>query len=308
MTQIEKETGTLLPLSILFKYPTIQGLGKFLQTKEGLQTEWKSLVPIQPNGSKAPLYMVHGAGLNVMPFQALAKFFDPDQPIFGLQSRGMDGEACSYASIEEIAASYIEEIREKQQAGEIILTGYSLGGIIAYEMARQLAGSALSVKHLILLDSFAVFAVDRQWPKNKLVAKVYNEFRKKSFDLGLLFRHPGILWDAKTRSIHKKATNLLDSLGIKKKPEESPILRRINTIKAMHAEACRSYSPGFYQGEIVLLRARIQTKYFFDPECLGWKDRSASMRILDIDGIHSDLFSEPNVAKLAASIKQVMAE
>jgi amino acid adenylation domain-containing protein len=123
MTMIEKASGTLLPLSILFKYPTIQQLGAFLETKTGLQKEWKSIVPIQPKGSKPPIYMIHGAGLNVIPFQTLAKYFDNDQPIFGLQSKGMDSELVKYESIEETAASYIKEIRENNEADEIILTG-----------------------------------------------------------------------------------------------------------------------------------------------------------------------------------------
>lgn len=308
MTQIERETGTLLPLSILFKYPTVQQLAAFLETKEGLQKEWRSLVPIQPKGVKPPIYMVHGAGLNVMPFHALAKFFDGDQPIFGLQSKGMDGALTYYESVEEIAASYIDEIRENSPSGDIILAGYSLGGIIAFEMARQLSGSALRVKHLFLLDSFATFARDKNSPKNKLINKIYTEYRKKSFDLGLLVRHPAILRDIKYRSFSKKLAKLLTSLGLKMPESENPILLRINKIKAMHLAACRNYAPGFYQGEIVLLRARLRTKYFFDPETLGWKGCSSGIRIIDIDGMHSELFTEPNEGKLAAAIKQVMAE
>ncbi|MDN3689555.1 non-ribosomal peptide synthetase [Cyclobacterium jeungdonense] len=308
VTLIEKASGTLLPLSILFKYPTIQQLGAFLETKEGLQKEWKSLVPIQPNGSKAPIYMVHGAGLNVMPFQALAKYFDRDQPIFGLQSKGMDGEATSYESVEEIAASYIAEIRENSPSGEIILAGYSLGGIIAFEMARQLSGSSIHVKHLFLLDSYATFASDKNSPKNKLLNKIYKEYHKKSFDLKLLLRHPAILREIKSRSFSKKLTKLLVKLGVKAKESENPILLRINKIKAMHLAACRNYTPGFYQGEIVLLRARLRTKYFFDPETLGWKGCSSTIRIVDVEGMHSELFSEPNEGKLAACIKRIIGE
>lgn len=243
-----------------------------------------------------------------MPFQTLAKFFDGDQPIFGLQSKGMDGALTHYESVEEIAASYIAEIRENSPSGEIILAGYSLGGIIAFEMARQLSGSDIRVKHLFLLDSYATFARDRNGPKNKLFNKIYTEYHKKSFDLKLLVRHPGILKDIKVKSFDKKLTKLLVNLGVKTSPSENPILLRINKIKAMHLAACRNYSPKFYPGEIILLRARLRTKYFFDPETLGWNGYSSSIRIIDIDGMHSELFSEPNEDKLAAAIKQVMAE
>ena len=308
MTQIEKELGTLLPLSILFKYPTIQQLVAFLETKIGLQREWKSIVAIQPKGLKPPIYMVHGAGLNVMPFKALAKYFDHDQPIFGLQSKGMDGELTKYESVEEIAASYIDEIRENNPSGEIILAGYSLGGIIAFEMAKQLKGSGISVKRLFLLDSFATFAKNEGVLKNRYGAKLHRELHKKFFDLKLLIKHPNILRDIKYRSFGKKINNLLDNLGIKTKKEESPILQRINKIKAMHVAACKQYIPGFYEGEITLIRAKIRTKYFFDPESLGWKGRSKSIRIIDVEGVHSDMFSPPNDGELAAIIKKVIEE
>jgi amino acid adenylation domain-containing protein len=306
MTQIEKEFGTLLPLSILFKYPTIQQLGLFLETNRVLTKEWKSLVPIQPKGKKDPIYIVHGAGLNVMPFQSIAKYFDPEQPIYGIQSKGMDGESPEFESIEEIAASYIDEIMQNHPQGNIILGGYSMGGIIAFEMAKQLAETNISVKYLFLLDSFATFAKSKNTPKNKLAAKLYREWNKKFFDIKLLFRHPNILRDIKSRSIGKKINGLLVKLRLKTKISDSPIIERINKIKAMHLLACKNYSPGFYEGEIIMIRAKIRTKYFFDPEYLGWKDFSKSMRVIDIECIHSDMFTAPNESELAAIIKQVI--
>ncbi|EPR66935.1 non-ribosomal peptide synthetase [Cyclobacterium qasimii] len=306
MTLIEKEMGKLLPLSILFKYPTIEQLAAFLKTKVVLNKEWKSLVPIQPKGKKAPIYLVHGAGLNVLPFQALAKHFEHDQPIYGIQSKGMNAESIKYESIEEIAASYIAEIVQNNPSGKIILGGYSLGGIIAFEMAKQLKGTDIAVDLLLLLDSFATFSKGKHSPQNRLFAKLHREFNKKSFDLKLLTQHPGILRDIKSRSISKKIDALLLKLRLKIKEPESPIIERINNIKAMHVAACKNYSPGLYEGEIVMLRAKIRTKYFHDPQNLGWKGLSKSMRIIEVEGIHSDLFSEPYDGELASRIKEVI--
>ncbi|WP_439482928.1 amino acid adenylation domain-containing protein [Cyclobacterium plantarum] len=306
MTLIEKDLGTRLPLSILFKYPTIKQLAAFLEKKSTLNTEWDSLVPIQPKGKKAPMYLVHGAGLNVMPFQQLAGYFDLEQPIYGLQSKGLDGSSIEYESIEKIASSYLDEIRKNHSIGEIVLGGYSLGGIIAFEMAKQLRGSAISVKHLILFDTFATFSDSDYLPKNKLFAKFHLEYHKRSHELKLLGKHPGILKAIKEKSLNKKLDNALITLGVKTKNAESPIIQRINKIKDMLVAACLAYNPGFYEGEITLIRAKIQTKYFFDQENLGWKGLSESMRIIDIDGIHTELFSAPNDRKLAAIIKEII--
>ncbi|SHM32598.1 amino acid adenylation domain-containing protein [Cyclobacterium lianum] len=306
MTLIEKDLGTRLPLSILFKYPTIMQLAAFLEKKSTLNTEWDSLVSIQPKGKKAPMFLVHGAGLNVMPFQQLAGYFDLEQPIYGLQSKGLDGSNIEYESIEKIASSYLDEITKNHSSGEIVLGGYSLGGIIAYEMAKQLRASAISVKHLILFDTFATFSDSDYLPKDKLFTKLHLEYHKRSHELKLLVKHPGILKAIKVKSLNRKLHNTLISLGVKTKNAESPVIQRISKIKDMLVAACQAYNPGFYEGEITLIRAKIQTKYFFDQQYLGWKGRSESMRIIDIEGIHTELFTAPNDRKLAAIIKEII--
>ncbi|AKP53836.1 non-ribosomal peptide synthetase [Cyclobacterium amurskyense] len=306
MTLIEKELGTRLPLSILFKYPTIQKLGSFLESKVELNKEWKSIVPIQPSGSRPPIYLVHGAGLNVMPFHSLAKYLVKNQPLYGIQSKGMNEENTKYESIEEIARNYIEELKENSPSGEIILGGYSLGGIIAFEMAKQLKNSSITVKKLILFDSYATFIKDPHSPKNKLLAKIHLQLYKKSHDLKLLVTHPSVLKDIKYKSISKKLNGLFIKLKLKTKKSESPILQRINKIKALHLAACKNYTPGFYEGEITLFRAKIRTNYFFEPEFLGWKAFSRSINIIEVEGTHTGLFIEPNDKKIATIIKQVV--
>ena len=97
-----------------------------------------SLVPIRPKGTKTPLYLVHGAGLHVLMFQTLAANMDPDQPLFALQARGLDGMAQPLNRMEKIAAFYIQEILQQNPEGPYALAGYSFGGLIAFEMAKQL--------------------------------------------------------------------------------------------------------------------------------------------------------------------------
>jgi thioesterase domain-containing protein len=274
----------------------------------GLQKEWKSIVPIQPKGKKPPIFIVHGAGLNVIPFQALTKYFDHDQPFFGIQSKGMNRDFNEYESVEEIAASYVKEIEENHPSGELILAGFSLGGIIAFEMAKQIKDSGISLKKLFLFDTFATFTKDENIPANKIAAFIHREFYKKSYDLKLLFKEPRILMDMKKESIGKKIDSLLVKLALKSKNQETPILQRINKIKAMHLAACKDYKPGFYKGEVIMLRAGIRTLYFFDPEYLGWKGLSKSIRVIDIPCVHSDMFTAPNDEKLADIMKQLIAE
>src|SRR5690606_28716578 len=141
ITMLEKKAGFRLPISSLFKAPTIAELAKRIeQTKENHEEDWKSLVMIRRGGKKPPLYVIHGIGLNVLFFQQALKHLDSDQPVFALQAKGLDGVPRPTQTLEEIAADYNREILQHNPDGPYALSGYSYGGIVAIEMAKQLKG------------------------------------------------------------------------------------------------------------------------------------------------------------------------
>jgi amino acid adenylation domain-containing protein len=150
MAKIETDTGYRLPLSALYEIPTIEHLCNIME-----KVTWSSLVPIKPNGNKIPLYIVHGGGLNVLLFNSLAENLHEDQPVFGFQPRGMNGIDKPYDKMEDIAAHYAAEILANDPEGPYALAGFSLGGIIAFEMAKQLETLGKKVVFLGMLDSDA---------------------------------------------------------------------------------------------------------------------------------------------------------
>jgi acyl carrier protein len=127
MARIEKETGKRLPLAILFENSTVEKLSLMLEM-DGKSITWDSLVPIKPNGTKVPIYIVHGAGLNVLLFNTLAKHMDEDQPVYGMQAKGLNGVDEPLSRIEDIAAHYISAIRVQNPDGPYALAGFSFGG------------------------------------------------------------------------------------------------------------------------------------------------------------------------------------
>jgi acyl carrier protein len=105
ITKLEAEIGIRFPLSILYKYPTINTLMSSSEVKpSNLQTQWKSLVPIKDSGTKLPIYIIHGSGLNVLNFSTISKYVDPEQPVFGLQARGLSGLEDPLDDMKEIAS------------------------------------------------------------------------------------------------------------------------------------------------------------------------------------------------------------
>ncbi len=152
--RIEQEFGRRFPLAMLFRAPTIEQLARKLTADDDTASEWPSLVPIQPNGSKTPLFLVHGAGGNVLLYRALAKRLEPDYPLYGLQSQGLDGQSKPLQTIEEMADRYLQEIRTVQPTGPYLLGGYCLGGTVAYEMAQRLVAGGEKVAMVAMLDTY----------------------------------------------------------------------------------------------------------------------------------------------------------
>ncbi|WP_295672854.1 amino acid adenylation domain-containing protein [uncultured Mucilaginibacter sp.] len=127
MTMIEQKTGKRLPLATLFEHQTVERTAQLI-SRDGVSITWDSLVPIKPHGHKTPLYLVHGAGLNVLLFNAVATGLSPDQPVYGLQAKGLNGIDEPLTTIEEIAAHYVNAITRQNPDGPYALGGFSMGG------------------------------------------------------------------------------------------------------------------------------------------------------------------------------------
>ncbi|GAA1293057.1 alpha/beta fold hydrolase [Saccharothrix xinjiangensis] len=95
------------------------------------------LVPLKPEGTRPPLFLVHAVGGSVAPYVALAALLGDDQPVHALESPGLDGGPVEQRSLPDTAAAYLAAVREVRPDGPLVLGGWSAGGAVALEMARQ---------------------------------------------------------------------------------------------------------------------------------------------------------------------------
>ncbi|SEN94353.1 amino acid adenylation domain-containing protein [Mucilaginibacter gossypiicola] len=300
MTRIEKITGKRLPLAALFENSTVEKLSLMLEM-DGKSIVWDSLVPIKPTGNKMPLYIVHGAGLNVLLFNALAINMSPDQPVYGLQAKGLNGIDEPLTEIKDIATHYISAIQAQNPNGPYALAGYSFGGIIAYEMAQQLEAQGKKVKMLAMFDTYAYRSpfFDPWLTMQTKRAKFFLRKLKYNFLTG-----EGLSQNiaGKTKNIKRQATRLL--WRFKNDEQQEGFFGYSNKIDEMNQQAERNYQLKPYNISIELFRANSHTFYMDDFEYLGWRPYALKgINVHPIPGEHNSIFKAPN-DKIFAKILQ----
>jgi amino acid adenylation domain-containing protein len=305
MAQLEKRTNMKLPISVLFEHPTVKGLAKYMKEK-GSKNPWNSLVAIKPSGKNTPLYIVHGGGMNVTPFYAIAKHLDPEQPLYALQAYGLNGKDQPLTTIEAIAAQYVSEILHQNPAGPYALAGYSLGGLIAFEMAQQLKKQGKHITALVMFDTYAIRSDHRSPATVRALNLLRREFGKRLFDLKLLFSNPKLLKRLKKDSFKSKANNIRKKLY--NQEEETESMQIINKLKAIHIEAGMNYEILHYDGEIYLFRAKTRTNYERDHKYFGWKPYVKKVNVIEMEGEHTTMFDPPNEVNFVKILQAILDE
>ena len=150
--RIEATFNVKLPLSTLFDVQTIYEFAGILR-HDSAAASWSPMVEIQPEGSRPPLFCVHGGGGNVLIYRDLSRRLGSDQPFYGLQCQGLDGKRPLITRIEDMAALYVKEIQKVQPHGPYFLGGYCMGGTVALEIAQLLRAQGEQVALLALFDT-----------------------------------------------------------------------------------------------------------------------------------------------------------
>jgi aspartate racemase len=304
-TEMEKTFGVRLPLATLFQAPTVTQLAELLRQR-GWQPTWKSLVALRPNGTRPPFFCVHAVGGNVLEYHDLARHLPADQPFYGLQSLGLDGQSEPLTSIAAMAAAYIAELRQIQPAGPYYLGGRSFGGTVAFEMARQLHEQGERVALLAMLDSYPLgwlklcteaeaqsyeaqffrHRVQRHWDNWKAlrwtdkVAYVLNKAQYKQRK----YKH--LWWRLQQRFGHSSAASLR---------------RTLRHIEELNYRAAKQYVPQVYPGALTFFCAEEEVSV--EESVTGWQKLAAGgVEVIHVPGDHQTMIHEPQVQQLAAQL------
>jgi thioesterase domain-containing protein len=264
------------------------------------------LVPIKPDGTKRPLFLVHPAGGHVFPYIHLAQYLEPDQPCYGLQARGLEEGQEPHTRIEDMAAYYINAMQSVEPEGPYLLGGWSMGGVVAFEMAQQLHAQGQKVALLALLDG-RIPTADEKFPEEDYEAVLLVE-RYFGISFGPLESLAQLPKDEQLAFMLEQAK----SAGLV--PEEIDVseARRFVDLLKSDLRATQDYRLRLYPGRITLFKASEALAGTSPDPTLGWSEwASAGVEVHLVPGNHANLVYEPHVEvlaeKLSACISQALA-
>ncbi|UFH57438.1 amino acid adenylation domain-containing protein [Spirosoma sp. KNUC1025] len=310
VNEIQRQTGYSMPVASVFANPTLRKLATYLKTTE-VQAVWHPLVAVKPQGDRHPLFLVHPISGDVGYVYQLAPYVAEQQPVYALRAVGLDGIAKPSVSIEEMAAHYVELITHQQAEGPYSLGGFSLGGIVAFEMARQLTQLGKKVNLVAIIDAYPINpdADTNRIPIRQLVPYYYNYWRSlpKQPSMLLPILRKKVPWASQLllrqfrRSFYKPSVSAVNTTS-----QASSFVPKDLLVKTFR-QAYSQYAFKPYDGKIVFLRAAKADTFGASQNKVdfGWSRYARQgVDVHEILGEHESLFSNNATIERIAHILQ----
>jgi amino acid adenylation domain-containing protein len=314
--EVERVFRRPLPVATIFESPTIERLAKLIrghaldissaESRKSSVTAGSdsSVFPIRPEGSGAPLFIIHGVEGHIIGFHRLASLIGTSHPIYGIQAQAMLRGKSGILRLEDQAAYYLSEIQRIQPQGPYYLLGYCFGGTVAFEIAQQLRASGERVQLLGLLDARqrdCLVSFQRSEPLQARLGHrmegFLGAFSRLSLGQRIAFL-PGKLLARILRLIY----SLAPKCGFRTVPSFMKRTEDILLIAASH------YQAKAWPGSVTLFRAADQA-YLRLPQDLGWGTLAkGGVEVFEIPGNHYAVFQEPNVDVLAQRLREKLRQ
>ena len=217
------------------------------------------------------------------------------QTVYGLQARGVDGRLTPLTRVEDMAALYVEAMRSVQPSGPYLLSGYSGGGVIAFEMAHQLRQQGQETALLAMIDTLCPVVQTRHHDAGERARRLRERGLVATFSS----------WIERARYLQRNQLKSLHVKANRRAGRAVPHDLREHWMTTIYLAAQGQYRPAPYAGQVTLFRAQDAgpTARAAGAD-LGWGPFVAGgMDVADVPGDHDSLILEPNVDELAAQLR-----
>ncbi|MFF8018097.1 beta-ketoacyl synthase N-terminal-like domain-containing protein [Streptomyces sp. NPDC007929] len=303
-TAVEREFGVELPLRELFAAVTVEDAATRIE--HALPREDTPVRPLRATGSRPPLFLVHAAGGPVSVYRTLSELLGDDQPVYGLERIEEAG------TVPEKARRYAEAIDAVRPDGPLLLGGWSFGGFVAQETARQLTAAGREVRLVVLIDSVRPLPRPASQRPERIRAHFEGFARHVTDTYGVRLELPYdelVAMDDDTARIDAVLHALREAADV---PPAALEHQRSSYLDMGIGE---SHRPGRHDGPVVLYRATEPAPhtvrdpaYERDDAALGWDEVCPRLRVVPVPGHHLSLLDPPHVGEIAAHLSRTLAE
>uniref|UniRef100_UPI00114454F3 alpha/beta fold hydrolase n=1 Tax=Myxococcus sp. AB025B TaxID=2562794 RepID=UPI00114454F3 len=303
VARVRALTGIDLPLRALFEAPTVEQLASWLEVSRG-DSPARDCVTLQAEGTGSPVFFVHAVGGAVGPYRLLSRWMGTGRPVYAFQSPGLDGSEPPIEHMDAIVRRYVAALRTVRPEGPYVLGGWSMGGVVAFEMARELERQGQRVEQLILLDSFA--STDElltQGPDDALLLAGMAMDLARTAGVESTLRPESLAGLSEDEQLARVIAHARESGWLPPEVQDSD-LRAWRDVTRANLRVLSTFRPGAYGGPVLLLRAKDAKRERSVEPTHGWSRYVApeQLEVEDVPGTHYTLLHAPHVQALAARI------
>lgn len=290
--RIAERLHITLPPATMLNAPTIL-LQKHLveQSSDDGESADDLIVQFRGGGSREPLFFVHDGWGGIMFVRDLAKLLKTNRTIYGLRPPPLDGKHFIPRTIEAVAAGYIQAIRQKQAYGPYMLAGYSFGGFVAFEIARQLVASGERVRFLGIIDASK--------PSEPVLVRGLKSARNQS--LSALIQksaHAGLHY---IRSIGEAIIAWRNTARLARGlPLTASAVH--GHYRFIYGRAVKRYRTQHYSGKVTVFAGTNREKMHE----VRWRKVAADVEVREIGGSHTDIVTSSYSGILAKNIDETL--
>jgi amino acid adenylation domain-containing protein len=305
-SRIERIWKVRPPLAILFDTATVRRLASAIEAERTGRGDWSSILPLRPVGEKPPLFVMHAHSGELFWARFLVRHLPEDQPVYGIQGVGAKGRHTPPLTFEEMAASYARDMMRVHPEGPLFLIGYCFGGVLAYEVARQLQEAGREIALLGLIDA-APFGHGSRPSRLEHERQQLAEFRRRD-----LRGKREWVWRRSLRLVHRVKTRLQWTLFARLSRLRWPVPYFLWNMSAIMERAGRRYVAPTAPCRVTLFRAAESNGRAGGGSHAIWGSLAqggVDIRWIEGEGVrHDTIFREPHAQKLAAAIARAIEE